>query len=100
MKLKNYLKNTRGSKNTKLSSNIIIATCLKVLNLFNIKNCITVSSVLFKLLRRYNYKPKLFIGANYADKKLISHAWVEFEGNIYQGNPINTLRLTKFLEIE
>lgn len=64
------------TRESQLDAFIIIKKTTRLLDLLNIKSCFLRSIIIYKMLKKYNYKPKLHIGVKKADI-LESHAWIE-----------------------
>ena len=95
----NYLEKKRLSNQNFYNQNEIRLALNSVFTKFNIKNCLTSSSVIYILLIRKGYKAKLLIGFHETDKDFHSHSWVECGNNTYHTNPVNLEQIKKLIEI-
>ena len=95
----NYLQKKRLSNQDFYKQNEIRLGLNSVFRKLNINNCLTSSSVIYVVLTKNGFKSKLSIGFHETNKDFHSHAWVEYENNIYHTNPIDLKQIKKLIEI-
>lgn len=95
----NYLGKKKLSNQNFYNQNEIRLALNSVFTKFNIKNCLTSSSVIYILLTRKGFKAKLSIGFHETNKDFHSHSWVECGNNTYHTNPVNLKKIKKLIEI-
>ncbi len=67
--------------------------------LFFIKNCLTFSATLYIFLGSLGFKPTLYIGYTFKEKKFYSHSWIEVNDVLLQKINSNVEQFNKIISI-
>ena len=72
----------------------------RLFNLFKINNCLTYAYVTKSFFNEYGLNSILFVGVKKDKGILLSHSWVELNGNCFQPEHINVSKYDVILRIE